>query len=126
MSPGTDEGGDLFGGLVGRLAATYEREGRSWPVFSAAVTLARGRAKLDRAGFGRQLAVTAHSVAELEQGRRHPALAPGALGAVAPDIDWGRLGVPVSPPPDPSARSARARHPAGRRPPRVLVRRTER
>jgi len=108
-----------FNWLVRTLAARYERDGRSWPAFCAALTLVRGRAGLDRAEFARWLAVPVPVVVHLELGRRHPSLAPPGLVALAPDVDWIGLGVPSPPPAGPSRRACRARHPSGRRPLRV-------
>jgi hypothetical protein len=107
--------------LVARLADRYEFEGRSWPALCAAVVLVRGRLGLDRAAFARRLGVPTHVVGHLEEGLRHPSLAPAGLAEVAPDVDWARYGVPRAPPAGHSRHACRARHPAARRPARVLV-----
>lgn len=110
-----------FGVLVTRLARCYEAEGRPWPAFCASLTMARGLLGLDRAELARRLGVAAHVVVHLEAGLRHPSLAPPNLGIVAPEVNWAGLGVPPLPPTGHSLGATRDRHPAARRPARVLV-----
>lgn len=100
-----------------RLAAAFAHEGRQWPALAAAVVVTRGRLQLGLEGFASLLGVTPAVVAALERGGCAPPLAPLRLARLAPEIDWGALGVPLGawpPPPGP-----RARHPSSHRPGRL-------
>lgn len=100
-----------------RLAAAFAGEGRQWPALAAAVLVTRGRLRVGIGPFARVLGVPVATAVELERGGCAPLLAPATLVALAPDIDWCALGVPVAgwpPPPGPTAR-----HPSAHRPGRL-------
>lgn len=104
------------------IARALIAEGVQWPALCAAVIAARGALGLEPSAFSRLLRVTSTVVSDLERGGCAPALAPPRLADVAPDVDWGALGVPVR------ARAPTSmpegRHPAGHRPGRIVLRAT--
>lgn len=78
-----------------------ERTDAKWPVFAAALLVARGAAAIRRDDFARLAAITPGDLDDLEAGMVHPGHAPALLATLLPGTDWlgyvTALGLPDAP-----------------------------